>query len=267
MSPTSDEYLFGVPGLGMILVSVLAVIAWRRASGAEFRWFWAGAGLWTVAVALKVAFSLLANQAAVSFLKRALPRLLFLPATGLYLGTVSAAFEVGLTWLAGRRWRLLGRDPGRAVAVGVGAGAFEALILGSALVLTGLAAAVGEDSEENRGDLLARAAVTPLFWLEPPAGRLIALLGHVSSRALVLLGVAGRRPWMVLCGFAAFVLVDGTGGVLIVSQVFAGRSMWWIDAATLPFNLIATAVLVWCIRRHCGQGSGAYETTPNVSEG
>jgi hypothetical protein len=265
MSPTSDLYLFGAPGLGMVLVSVLAVVVWRRASGAEFRWFWAGAGLWAVAVALKVPFLLLANQAAVSFLKRVLPRPLFLPGTGLYLGAVSAAFEVGLTWLAGRRWRFLGRDPGRAVAVGVGAGAFEALVLGCAILAAGLAAAAGEDSGGDRGDLLARAAATPLFWLEPPAGRVIALLGHVSTRALVLLGVAGRRPWMVLCGFAAFALVDGTGGALILSRVFAGRSMWWIDAATLPYNLAAIAVLVWCIRRRNGQDNGPYETTGNVS--
>ncbi len=40
MNPTSDLYLFAVPGLGMLLVSVLAVAVWRRASGAEFRWFW-----------------------------------------------------------------------------------------------------------------------------------------------------------------------------------------------------------------------------------
>ena len=267
MSPTSDLYLFGVPGLGMILVSVLAIVVWRRASGAEFRWFWAGASLWAVAVALKVAFSLLVNQAAVSFLKRALPHPLFLPGTGLYLGAVSAAFEVGLTWLAGRRWRRLGRDAGRAVAVGVGAGAFEALVLGCVILGTGLVAAAGEDSGADRGDLLARAGATPLFWLEPPAGRVIALLGHVSTRALVLLGVAERRTWMVLWGFMTFALVDGIGGALLLSQVFAGRSMWWLDAATLPFNLIGIAVLVLCARQHNGKGSGPYETTGNVSGG
>src|SRR4051812_29359426 len=71
MNSTSDFYLFGVPGMGMILVSVLAVIVWRRASGADLLSFWAGAGLWAAAVALKVAFSLLVNQAAVSLLNRA----------------------------------------------------------------------------------------------------------------------------------------------------------------------------------------------------
>ncbi len=36
---------------------------------------------------------------------------------------------------------------------------------------------------------------------------------------------------------------------LLLSHVFPGRSMWGIDAATLPFNLAAIAVLVLSIRR------------------
>ena len=256
MSPTSDLYLFGVPGLGMTLVSVLAVVVWRLASGAKFRWFWAGVGLWAVAVALKVAFGLLANQTAVGCLRRALPRPLFLPGVGLYVGAVSAAFELGLTWLAGRRWRHLGRDPGRAVAVGVGAGAFEGLLLG--LVSLGAGVMGGADVDEMRGWALARAAATPLFWLAPPVERVIALLGHASTRALVLLGVTGRRPGMVLWGFAAFALVDGVATVFPLAEGFAERSAWWQDAAVLPVNLAAIAVLVSCIRRHDRQGSGPH---------
>ena len=244
----SDFHLFGVPGIGMVLVSWLAVVTWRRVSGAHFKWFWVGAALWTVAVVLKVAFALLANQAAVTFLNRILPALLFLPATGLYVGAVSAAFEIGLTWLAGRRWKFLGSDASTAIAVGIGAGALEALVLGFATMAPWIAAAAGEDTREDRETLLALARPTPLFWLEPPAGRLIALLGHVSTRALVLVGVADQRRWLVLCGFTIFALVDGTAELLRLSKVTAGRSMWWTDAATLPFNLIGIAVLVWYLR-------------------
>jgi YhfC intramembrane metalloprotease len=251
----SDLYLFGVPGLGMILVSLLAVAFWRRASSVEFKWFLAGAGLWAVAVIFKAVFALLANRAAVGFLHWALPSPLFFPGIGLYLGIESAAFEVGLTWLAGRRWSLMGRDPNRAVAVGVGAGAIEALLLGCIALGAGLAAVAGEDMGEDRGYLSAHAEATPMFWLEPPVGRFVALLGHVSSRALVLLGVADRRPWIVVIGFTIFALVDGTGGALLASQVLEGRSMWWIDAATLPFNLIGIAFLVWYFRGRDRQGS------------
>ncbi len=246
MNPTSDLYLFAVPGLGMLLVSVLAVVVWRRASGAEFKWFWAGAGLWAVAVALKVAFALFANRAAAGVLRKVLPRVLFPAGVGVYLGVVSAVFEVGLTCLAGLRWRQLGRDRSRAVAVGVGAGSFEALLLGcvflgSWLVVT----AGGADAAEARGAFLGRAVVTPLFWLAPPAERAIALLGHASTRALVLLGVTGRRPWMVLWGFSAFALVDGTSGFFELSPDLSHRSMWWRERLVL-LGVLRADGRGWC---------------------
>ncbi len=52
----------------MIVVAIAAVIAWRRISHAGFCWFWIGAGLWTVAVAVKVVCALLTNAAVIGFL-------------------------------------------------------------------------------------------------------------------------------------------------------------------------------------------------------
>jgi len=260
-----DFYLFCVPGLGMIAVAVLAVAFWRWLSAAEFKWFWAGAGLWAIAVLSKLVFALLSNKGVVSLLQRTLSGPLFLPMTGLYLGTVSAGFEVGLTWLAGRRWKSLGRDTDTAIAVGVGAGAIEALLLGCMTLTTGVSAMAGEDLGEDRAFLLARAAVTPFFLLEAPVGRLIALLGHISTCAIVLLGITDRRLWPVLCGFAIFAIVDGTAAALLLTKVFADRSMWWIDAATLPFNLIGTAALVGYCRRR--RNTGVQATTTSAASG
>jgi len=116
------------PGVGMILVAVAGVWYWRRMSGASARWFWIGAALWTVAVLLKVIIALLTNPAAIGTLKSHLPYGLYVAAAGLYLGIESSLCEIGLTLVAGMRWKELGRDAGRAIAVGVGAGAFEALL-------------------------------------------------------------------------------------------------------------------------------------------
>jgi hypothetical protein len=248
MDATSAAPLFVIPGLGMLLVSVFAVVVWRWASGVELKWFWAGATLWAAAVALKVAFAVLANQTAVGLLKRTLPSSLFLPGVGLYLGAVSAVFELGLTWLAARRWRHQGCDPGWAIAVGVGAGAVEALLYALYFLGAGFAAAAGSLDADDLRDVQARATATPLFWLALPAERVIALLGHASTRALVLLGVAGGRPWMVLLGFTAFTLVDGVAGAFPLLQESVVRSRWWLELAVLPFNLACVACLVLCLR-------------------
>jgi hypothetical protein len=58
--------------LGMMLVAIVAVISWRCISHVSFRWFWIGAGLWTIAVAVKVVCALATNAAVIGFLRACL---------------------------------------------------------------------------------------------------------------------------------------------------------------------------------------------------
>jgi len=68
-----DKLIYLSPGLGMMLVAVLAVVDWHRTSREQARWYWVGAGLWTIAVALKLACAILTNPAVIGLLKRVLP--------------------------------------------------------------------------------------------------------------------------------------------------------------------------------------------------
>lgn len=127
---------YPVPGLGMTLVAVFAAGLWLRRSGQPARWTWAGAGLWTVAVAVKMIIAVLINAAVISFLAAHLSHGAMVLTGSVFIGLQSTICEMGLTWLAGRIWPVLGRGGARAVGVGVGAGSFEALLLGlAALVL------------------------------------------------------------------------------------------------------------------------------------
>jgi len=247
MDTTFDALLFLVPGLGMLFVSIFAVVVWQWAAGVELKWFWAGAALWAAGVTLKVPFSLLANHSVVGFLESALPHSLFSHGAGLYLGAVSATFELGVTWLAARRWRGFGCDAGRAVAVGVGAGAIEALLLGLINVVAGFAAATGGLDTEDLRYMQVGAAETPMFWLAQPTERIIALLGHTSTRALVLLGVPARRPWMLVFGFAVFTFIDGIAATFPLWGG-EGSARWWLELAVLPFTLAAVASLLFSLR-------------------
>lgn len=154
MNISSDVHIYIIPGLEMLLVAILAVVAWQRWSGVQLRWFWIGAGLWTVAVILKVINALLINASAIGFFKGRLPYPVLIIVSGLFLGIESSAFEMGVTWLAARKWRQLGRDAQRAFAVGVGAGAFEAFLQGLAPLIAGLSLIAGVADAE---DTLVRA--------------------------------------------------------------------------------------------------------------
>jgi len=253
MDPDPNLLLALVPGLGMILVAAVAVIYWRRASGARFRWFWIGAGLWTVAVAVKVAAALATSAAVIGWLKDCLPYPLFLVCAGVFGGLQSSLCEMGFTLLAVWIWRVLGRDAGRAIAIGVGAGAFEAMLLGvGSLVAVAVAIAGLPGTEPIRQELGKVAATTPLFWLVAPAERVIAILCHASSRALVLLGVTQRRWMMVFWGFVIFTLLDGIASAVLVSGKMGTFSIWWIELAVLPFALVSIPILKWCYRRWGG---------------
>ena len=241
----------------MMVVAGSAVIYWRRASGLQFRWFWAGASLWAVAVVLKALFSMLLDGIILACIgTHVQSRVSFVLAGGLYLGFRSSLFEMGLTFLAVLLWRQLGRDANRAIGIGMGAGAFEALVLGIGS-FAGIMALLDRlpGTEPFREAIETAATVTPVFWLASPVERALALVTHASSRTLVLLGVTRRKPMMIFWGFLIFALLDSVGGAALATGKMGKISTWWTDLAILPFALISIAILRWCHRRRSGTGA------------
>jgi YhfC intramembrane metalloprotease len=251
-------------GFGMMLVAVVAVLSWWRIARVHARWYWVGAGLWTVAVVLKILCALLCNKVVMGVLKE-LPHPLFVAIGGLYVGVQSSVFEMGIALLAVLIWPQLGRNANRAITIGLGAGAFEAFLLG----IGPLAAAVflmlntGPEGQKAAEELGKVAAATPLYWLAGTVERIIAILCHASTRALVILGVCKRKYTLVLLGFLIFTLLDGVAGVVHVAGLVGQISMWWIELAILPIAIASVPILAWCYRRwpeETGQAAVA-ETT------
>jgi hypothetical protein len=255
-----------ISAAGMILVAGAAVVFWRRVSGLQLKWFWVGAGLWTVAVALKVIGALLINGAVIGLMKEHLSYPLFVFCGGLFVGVESSFFEIGLTLAAVLVWRQLGRDAKRAIGIGVGAGAFEAAVLGIGTLVTAvLLMAELSGTAPIREEIERTVAFTPLFWLAPPIERLMAVLCHASSRALVLLGTTHRKPMMVVWGFVIFSLLDAVAGAAQISGKMGQISLWWIELAILPFALISIPILQWCYRRWAD--ADATGVTRSLAEG
>jgi uncharacterized membrane protein YhfC len=239
-----------VPAVGMMAVAGGAVAWWQRKTGLPLAWFWRGAGLWTVAVILKMVCAVLTNQAVLLFMKERLPQAWFVVCGGAYVGIQSSLFEIGLTILAGCIWRQMGQDAKRAIGIGIGAGAFEAGLLGAgslvAMFVT-IAGVPGTEAVRDQVDKLA--ATTTLFWLVGPVERSLAIACHASTRALVLLGTTHRKPAMVAWGFLLFAVLDGIAGAAIVSGKIGKVSMWWIELAVAPCAIISIPILRWCYRR------------------
>jgi len=257
-----------VSGFGMMAVAILAFLLGRRVSRVQVRWFWVGVGLWTIAVALKIVCAVLTNALVLNSLK-GLPHPVYVGLGALHVGVQSSIFEMGFTLLAVLIWHQLGRDAGRAIAIGVGAGAFEAFLLGVGAAVSGLALMVvqGPDVEKALEALEQIASVTPLLWLIGSVERIIAILCHASSRALILLGVTKKRYMLVFWGFLIFTLLDGIAGGVHVAELIGKISMWWIELAILPFALVSVPILIWCWKRWGEQAGEKERLLAGVVEG
>jgi uncharacterized membrane protein YhfC len=233
-----------------MLMAVIAIVLWWRIARTPLRWYWVGVGLWTIAVALKILDATLISGRVLIYLKT-LPHPLDFALGGLYCGVQSSIFEMGLTLLAVLVWRQLGRDGGRAITIGVGAGALEAFLLGLVPLAAGifLLLSGGAIAETIVADVQKTASLTPVYWLTGPVERIIAVLCHASSRALILLGVSKRRYLLAFWGFLLFTLLDGVAGGLLVAGVIGKVSTWWVELAILPCAVISVLVLTWCYRR------------------
>lgn len=237
-------------GIGMLLVAIFAVLAWRSGAQARWRWFGAGAAIWIVGVALKLAWAIILNAPILRSLKAALPQGAYLAVGSIYIGLLTGVFEIGITLVAALIWKQMARDAARGVAVGVGAGAFEALLLGLAPVA---AAAIAlsdpsSDAAAAMGGAAAVASATPLFWMVGTVERIIAILCHTSSRTLVLYGVARGRWWPFVAGFLLMTGVDTVAGYAILSGIMGQVNTWWIELAVAPFAVASIPIIVWCVR-------------------
>ncbi|HUU10887.1 MAG TPA: YhfC family glutamic-type intramembrane protease [Phycisphaerae bacterium] len=238
-----------IPGPGMMLVGVVAAVYWWRRSRVRWRWLWVGAAVWAVGVALKVGWSILLDVLILSGLEGALPYGAYVATGSVYFGLQTGVFEIGVTLAAALIWRRMAADANRAVAVGVGAGAFEALLVGVGPLVSAVAALSGvEGSDRAAASLMGASVATPLVWLVGPVERILVVLCHTSSRALVLLGVARQRWSLFWWGFLLMTGLDAVAGWAHVSGQVGRISFWWLELAILPFAVVSIPIIAWCIR-------------------
>jgi uncharacterized membrane protein YhfC len=231
----------------MILVAVASAGWWQRRAQVQWRWFWAGAGIWTVGVALKFAVAVLLNPFFVGTGGRS-PRA-GLVAGCLYCGLMTGIFEIGATLAAALIWRPLAAEPKRAVAVGLGAGAFEALLLGLASAVGCLVALAAGQGDQVLESLAGLSATTPLFWLAGPIERVIAIATHTAARVLVLQSVA-RRGWFGFwAGFTWLSVMDLVAGAALLTGMTKSGSVWWIELMILPLGLLSIPLIQFALPR------------------
>ena len=218
----------------MMLVAVCSVWFWRRRTGVPWRWFWVGAAIWTIAVAVKFAIAIPLNKPIFEGLKESLPYSVFLTAGAAYGGVLTGVTEILFALIAALIWCQMASTSARGVAVGVGAGAFEAALLSIGVVVA----------------VVATGAVGSTWGiaLVPATERILAILSHTASRALVLLAVVRKRWSLFWYGFLLLSGVDAVATILHLTGCVGSISPWLMEALLAPFGLVSIPITIWCVR-------------------
>ena len=236
-------------GVLVLLIIISIIVWWRNRIQTSWKWLLIGAGVWFVGVLFKFVVAYLANTPVLASIETSLPRTGYLIAGSTYIGLLTGVFEIGMTLAFAMLIRGIYDNPRRALSVGLGAGAVEALLialssLGSYFtVLTGSA-----NSDAILSTLTHAVLVTPLLWLVGPVERIIAILCHTSSRALVLLAVAQRRTRFFWVGFFILTAIDAIAGYAHLAGLINKISTWWIELLLLPFAVSSVLIIKWCYR-------------------
>ena len=235
-----------VTGPLMIAVAIAPILYWRGRTQTRWLWFWAGALVFVVGVGLKFAVAGLYYDPALEAMSRRLSLWSYLLLGSLYGGLLTGVFEDGVTLAAALIWPRWARDPDRALAIGLGAGGFEALFFGLCCTAATLAAVV-----YSLGQVLSNAPpeTPPLAWATPAVFRAIATLSHTSTRMLALLTVATRK-WSFFCyGFLLATGIDAVAVFLDISGRSSQMSAWGQVLAYAPFAVVGIPIILWCRRR------------------
>jgi uncharacterized membrane protein YhfC len=236
-------------GLGMVLVA-LGFVVYAATRRLGWSYLALGALAWIVTVALKFAWAIPVNTPVYEGLQGLLPEtpadLIFY----LYVGALTGAFEVALTWLVLRYTRLGQVGWGRALAFGIGFGAVEALVLG-ALSLINVSAALMTPEVLPVAALEQLAQLNnPLFGLAPITERFFTVLIHIFCNVLLFYGARQRRSrWFWL----SFAFKSGIDAVAAFAQLWGvdtlGR-IWIIEAVVILWGLLAWLGTRWVASRY-----------------
>jgi uncharacterized membrane protein YhfC len=232
------EIAAGAAGPLMILVGVGAVAAGGLRWRVSWRIWAAGAGLWTVSVALKTLFAVLTKTPVEQGLHAILPPTVANWANWGYLGLLTGIFECGIFLLVAPLLRRRNWTWPQALALGTGFGAFEAVAVGLLVSWGTEAAGIWRDSGAW-GNALA-----------PAFERLLALIIHVAAVVMILHAVMTRTWRWFWLGFAYKSAMDVVAAWLLLSGATLMASPWrmeWICFA--PFAIAGIVLLFWLRRQ------------------
>lgn len=233
-------------GVGMIAVGVGAMAYWYYKKGINPLYFLIGGVLWVVAIAIKVIMDLTISASLSQQVTMIFAPLAAIIILGLYYGLRTGILESGISYLAVKYTKLSRSGFDEAVALGIGFGGTEAILLGllslasvgTMLLMPGVAATL-PDSVLEQFSLI----MVPVPIIE----RLFTLFCHVFATVLVVYAARfGELKWLGL-SVVYKTLLDGT--LLPFNHFLAGMGtlprIGIIEVFVVGMGVLGVAGLYW----------------------
>lgn len=231
--------LFLLSGIGMITVSLVSIIYWKKKSKIAFKFFLAGAIAWVVSVTFKVIVAIPMNPIVIEAFRSALPFYVSEPMIWIYIGILTGIFECGIVlafayFLQG----LKKANWNKAVGFGIGFGAVEAFLLGlGSFIPILLAILIPEQLPKELLEGLPQS-----LWLIPVPiiERASALFIHLFSIVLIMYALrVGEWKWFWF-SFLYKTIVDSIAGVALTigRENLTFSIMWFFQIIFVTIAII-----------------------------
>ena len=237
---------FLASGLLIIAVCLILLIKWKVKTAESFIYPLLGAAAWFISIIAKFLFAYWLNNPILEFIKSSFGQTGYLSLGSIYIGALTGIFEIGIALVFVLFIRKLYENAERGIGYGLGAGTIEALLIGfsqiGALIML---VSQAQGSSKIITEYSSLASNTPLLFFVAPVERIIAILCHTSSRALVVLAVAKKKQIYFWLGFLIMTGIDTIAGYAHLAGIVNTISTWWIELTLLPFAILSILIILW----------------------
>lgn len=247
------SYLNLLSGIGMVAVGAAAITYWYLKKRPGIEYFFYGGILWAIAIAIKLIMDLTITQPIQSYLKATLPIVTVVLLMSLYVGLRTGIFESGLTYVVVKYTKLSRMSWNDAVAMGIGFGGTEAILLGL-LSLLGMLTYLAVPSLFDQLPPASQVQFEIVFIPIPVIERLFTLFVHVFATVLVIYAVKlDDWRWLAL-SMGLKTILDGP---LITLQYYlsfmGGYALLPIEVYVVAIGIISLAGLFWFGKKYGGR--------------
>jgi uncharacterized membrane protein YhfC len=230
-------------GIGMVLVAV-AYIVYAALHHLGWAYLGLGAAAWVGSVIVKFAWAIPINPQVYGALTGALPGGLATAVFSLYVGSLTGVFEVLGVWLL-LRYTKLGRATwGRALAFGIGFGAFEALWLGISSFASVLTAILAPATLPIGALEQIVAQSSAPYLIAPPWERFFTVLVHAATNLLLFYALARRQVRWLWAAFVYKTAIDTVAAWAQLSGLVASLAGVWAVETVVALLGIAGWVVI-----------------------